>query len=342
VSTINVLFTWHTSEEAAAIVAAAHPSVRIMRAPYIEPEERRDLRRKGRLGELETYPVPVTPQLRAALQEADVIIGLDYPNDLPRLAPRLKWVQMIGAGIDHLNGTGLMESNITLTVLGGFSSLNIAEFVVTLMLMHAKHMKDFIVNAPTKAWKRYFGESLSGKTLGVVGYGRIGSETARLSKAFGMRVVASRRTAPAERPPHVGRMYGANELDRMLPECDYIVVAVASTPETRHLIGEREIGLMKKTAFFVNVARGDVVDEGALIRALKDGRIAGAGLDVFQVEPLPPESPLWEMPNVIVTPHTSGAIADYATNAARFFADNLRRFAKGEPLMNVVDKRKGY
>ncbi|MBI3743985.1 MAG: D-2-hydroxyacid dehydrogenase [Chloroflexi bacterium] len=339
---INVVFTWPSSEEATKMVAAADPRVRVKKALYIEPEERRDLRRKKRLNELERYPVPVSPELKAALADADAIIGLDYPNDLLKLAPRLKLVQMIGAGIDHLNGMGLMESNVTLTVLGGWSSLNIAEFAVTMMLMHAKHMKDYVVNAPTKAWKRYMGESLSGKTLGVVGYGRIGSETARMCKPFGMRVLASRRTPSAETTPHVDKMYRADQLHEMLPQCDYIVVAVASTAETRHLIGEREIAMMKKNAFFVNVARGDVVDEAALTRALKEGRIAGAGLDVFQQEPLPPESPLWEMPNVIVTPHTSGAIVDYATNAAKFFAENLKRFANGQPLMNVVDKQKGY
>ncbi len=339
---VNVLFTWRVPEEFMGIAAGVDPRVRVAAAPYIEPEERRDLRRKGRLSELDSYPVAVPQELRDRLREADVIYGLDFPNGLPSLAPRLRWVQLIGAGADHLAGTGLMESQVTITSTGGFSSRNIAEYCINLMLCHVKHTKEYILAQPAKGWNRIFVDSLAGKTVGIVGYGRIGSMVARFAKAFDMGVLAVRRTPAPEPPPHVDRMYAASGLVSMLPLCDFVVISVALTPETRQLIGQRELGMMKPSAYLINVARGEVVDEEALVEALRDGRIAGAGLDVFKVEPLPPGSPLWEMPSVIVTPHSSAAIANYASHAARYFAENLTRFMSGQPLMNVVDKRKGY
>ncbi len=339
---LNVLFTWRVPEEVLRIVSETDPRIRVAAAPYVEPEERRDLRRKGRLNELDRYPAPLTQELRDGLREAEVIYGLDFPSNLPMLAPRLKWVQMIGAGVDHLGGgSGLFESNVMITKMAGFSSLNIAEYCVTLMLVRLKHLKEFILAQPKKGWDRIWVDSPQGKTVGIVGYGRIGSEVARLCKPFGMRVLATRRT-PGETPPHVDNMYPASALHEMLPQCDFVVVSVALTPETRGLIGQRELQLMKPAAYLINVARGEVVDEDALIEALRSKTIAGAGLDVFRVEPLPPSSPLWEMPNVIVTPHTSAAIANYAAHSARAFAENLRRYLNGQPLLNMVDKKKGY
>ncbi len=339
---VNVLLTWLATDESVRIIAGADPRVRVIQAAYHESEERRDLRRKGRLDELDRYPAPVSQELLDALKQADVIYGLDFPNNVTALAPRLRWVQMIGAGIDHLAGTGLFESDVTITSLGGFNSRAIAEFVMGLMLVRVKRLKEYMLAQPQKKWAYNFGDSLAGKTVGIVGLGRIGSETARLCQAFDMRVVATRRTPTAEAPPNVDRLYPASDLLPMLPECDFVVLSVALTPETHKLIGERELRAMKTSAFLINVARGQVVDEAALIRALQEGWIAGAGLDVFEQEPLPPESPLWEMPNAIVTPHGSAVIEGYAEHAARYVAENLRRFIADQPLMNVVDKAKGY
>lgn len=339
---VNVVVTWPAGEEAMRIIAGADPRVRVTQVSYREPEERRDLRRKGRLDELDRYPMSVSQELRDALREADALYGLDFPNDVLDLAPRLRWVQMIGVGIDHLGGTGLMESDVTITSVGGFNSLNIAEFVLGLMLAHVKRFKPYFLAQPLKRWAYNYGDSLTGKTVGIVGLGRIGAETARLSKAFEMRVLATRRTPMKDTPPNVDRLFAAGDLSSMLPECDFVVLAVALTPETRRLIGERELRAMKSSAFLINVARGQVVDEAALVRALQEGWIAGAGLDVFEQEPLPPDSPLWELPNAIVTPHASAAVEGYAEHAARFVAENLRRFVAGEPLMNVVDRAKGY
>ena len=339
---VKVLVTWPIDEEALSVIQDADPRAEVRQVGWVEAEDRRDMRRKGQLEELRRDAPPLPPDFAEAIREAEVIYGLDYPTGLPSLAPKLRWVQMIGAGVDHLKGTGIMESDVTVTALGGFSSLNIAEYVVTQMLNHVKHTKQYILNAPKGEWTRIPMDTLEGKTVGVVGLGRIGAETARLCKPFRMRILASRRTPSEDLPPNVDAMYPADGLEEMLPQCDFVVVAVALTPETRGMIGERELRLMKDQAFLVNVARGEVVDEDALIRALKEGWIAGAGLDVFRQEPLPPGHPLWEMPNVISTPHTSGAVARYAFHAARYFAENLRRYLDGEPLMNVVDKSKGY
>ena len=177
-------------------------------------------------------------------------------------------------------------------------------------------MKRYIEEvARQRTWTRLPMDTLMGKTLGIIGLGRIGSDTALLAKPFGMRILASKRTPSSELPPNVDQLYPADALREMLPQCDFVLI---------------------------NVARGAVVDEEALIRALKEGWIAGAGLDVFEHEPLPPESPLWDMPNVLVTPHASAAVARYAYHAAQFFARNLRRYVAGEPLENIVDKSKGY
>ena len=342
-SPLNVLVTWSIDDESMASIAEAAPGATVTRVPYIEEEHRRDLRRKGKLQELAENPTLISPKLQVALADADVVYGLDYPVGLVDMAPKLKWVQMIGAGVDHLQGTGLMESDLTVTAMGGFSSRSIAEYVISQMLNHVKHMKRYIEEvARQRTWTRLPMDTLMGKTLGIIGLGRIGSDTALLAKPFGMRILASKRTPSSELPANVDQLYPADALREMLPQCDFVVLSVALTPETTRMIGEAELRLMKKDAFLINVARGAVVDEEALIRALKEGWIAGAVLDVFEHEPLPPESPLWDMPNVLVTPHASAAVARYAYHAAQFFARNLRRYVAGEPLENIVDKSKGY
>jgi phosphoglycerate dehydrogenase-like enzyme len=194
-----------------------------------------------------------------------------------------------------------------------------------------------------KKWERITPSGLRGKTAGIVGLGHIGREIARLSKAFGMRVVATRRGAK-----HVGTMryvdavYPAARLPELLAESDFVVLSLPYTPETEKIIGEKELGMMKPSAFLINIARGGVVDEEALIRALEEKRIAGAGLDVFSIEPLPADSRLWGMKNVIVSPHMSGNMDDYIERATDLFVRNLGRYLEGKRMLTVVDKKKGY
>ena len=182
---------------------------------------------------------------------------------------------------------------------------------------------------------------LAGKTLLLVGLGAIGQHTAQVAAALGMRVLGVRRTA-SEPFPGIEHVAGIESLHDLLPEADFVVLMTPLTPATRGLIGERELRLMKRDAYLVNVARGGVVDEAALVNALRAGWIAGAGLDVFEHEPLPPDSPLWEMTNVIITGHYAGVTPAYDVRAFEVFLDNLRRYRAGQPLRNVVDKRLGY
>jgi phosphoglycerate dehydrogenase-like enzyme len=198
-------------------------------------------------------------------------------------------------------------------------------------------------------------DELRGRTLGIVGYGSIGRETARLAAAFGMRVLALKRD-PADRrdpgwcPAGLGdpdgsipeKFYGPNQCEEILRASDYVSVTLPLTEHTRRFIGAREIAAMKQGAYIVNIGRGEVIDEPAMIDALRAGKIGGAGLDVFEKEPLPAESPLWDIENVILTPHMSGANRGYMDKACELFADNLRRFVAGQPLLNLVDRQLGY
>jgi phosphoglycerate dehydrogenase-like enzyme len=198
-------------------------------------------------------------------------------------------------------------------------------------------------------------EPMRGKTLAVIGYGSIGRETARIAQGLGMEVLALKRN-PVERrdsgwnPPGVGdpdgtiprRWYGPNQCEQILRDSDYITVTLPLTAHTRGFIGQREIAAMRPTAYIVNVGRGEVIDQGALIDALRENRIAGAGLDVFEHEPLESESALWDLENVILTPHVSGGFKNYNGVCCELFAANLRRFRTGQPLFNLVDRSMGY
>ena len=179
--------------------------------------------------------------------------------------------------------------------------------------------------------------------IGVVGLGSIGREVARLTKAFGMRVIATRRSArDTSRARYVDKLFPATQLHGLLVESDYVAVTLPLTSETREIIGEAELNAMKSTGYIINIGRGGLIDEEALIRALKEKRIAGAGLDVTAVEPLPPDSPLWDLDNVIISPHISGGMEDYIARATDVFCKNLDRYLIGKRLINIIDKKKGY
>jgi phosphoglycerate dehydrogenase-like enzyme len=217
------------------------------------------------------------------------------------------------------------------------------EHVLALMLMFVRDAHAYFVNKQNQVWQRHLPDQLCGKTLGVVGLGTIGEGIARAAKAFDMRVVATRRRVTEHKAsPVADALYPADKLVEMLGKSDFVVVAVALTDETRKLIGERELRAMKPTAYIINIARGAVIDEAALTRALKERWIAGAGLDVFEREPLPQDNELWTLPNVIITPHVAGIMPDYNARAVEVFCENLRRYLAGQPLMNVIDRSRGY
>ncbi len=281
------------------------------------------------------------------------------PRDLSK-APRLEWVQLHSAGINHLQGHPILQSAVRITTSSGIHAVPIGEFSIAMMLALARRLPRMVRAQERNEWVRdrwrtLFGTEMHGKTLGVLGYGSIGREAARIAKhGFGMHVLASSRSGERQDhgyvEPGVGDPEGKcpaawfrpEQLQEMLAQSDFVLVSLPLTPDTRGLIGERELRAMKPTAFLVNIARGGIVDETSLVRALSEGWIAGAGLDVFAQEPLPPESALWKLENVILSPHVSAATPHYDDRAVDLFTENLRRYLRGDPLLNLVNRKLAY
>lgn len=293
-------------------------------------------------------------ELESLLQEAEIMVLPRPPMELalpsPKLSellsrmPNLRWVQFIGTGMERVAEMGLLGQNIIITNASGNGAIPIAEYVLCTMLMFARKAMLCFLNKQKKRWDGYTSFELHGKTLGIVGLGSIGQEVAHRSKAFGMRVLATKRSAVRQELSvmEVDKVYPRHDLLEMLAECDFVVLSVPLIKETARMIGERELKAMKPSAFLINIARGGLIHEAMLLRALKEGWIAGAGLDVFEKEPLPSESELWEMPNVIISSHNSSRSGMANARLTQLFCNNLRRYLAGQPLLNLVDKEKGY
>ncbi|TLS50277.1 D-2-hydroxyacid dehydrogenase [Paenibacillus antri] len=268
-----------------------------------------------------------------AVRNAEIVVG--WRDGLESVvlseSSRVRWLQSWSAGMDHLEIDRYLERGIELTSANGVHAYPISETVFAMLLAFTRKIDAYIRNQQHRKWDHAGLKSeMHGKTIGIVGVGAIGEETARIAKAaFGMRVLGVRRSgAPS---PAVDEMFAVERLLDMLPACDYVVAVVPSTSESKHLFDARAFAAMKETAYFVNVGRGSVVDTEALIDALNAGRIAGAGLDVFEEEPLPADHPLWAMNNVIVTPHTAGSTERYAERAVDIFLSNLEMVLNGRP-----------
>jgi phosphoglycerate dehydrogenase-like enzyme len=282
------------------------------------------------------------------LGEAEVLY--DFPRghvrDLVRVAPDLRWVQgsMAGAG-EVAEKAGLGETDVAVTTASGIYSGPLAEFALMAMLQHAKQLEQLRKDKAGKVWRQGAVGGLERKTLCVVGMGSIGQAIATRARPFGMRVVGVKRTVRDgdEAWGFADDLYPTAEMHAALREADFVAVTLPGTPETRHLLDAEAFAAMKKDAYFVNVGRGAVVDEAALVGALEDGHLSGAALDVFEVEPLPEESPLWELENVIVSAHTTDVVPDLINTAQTdLFCENLRRYLASEELINVLDKRLMY
>ena len=285
----------------------------------------------------------------AMLSEVDVVLGFAVrPANFAR-ASRLRWIHSTAASVTGVLFPELVASDVVVTNARGLHADAMAEHAIAMMLAfarrlhHARDAQHAHAWAQTPMWEGSPSiESLAGGTLGLVGLGAIGSAIAVRARGMGMRVIALRRK-PADRVPAPAHaQWPVSRLHELLPRVDWLVLAAPHTPETDCMIGWEELTLMKPSARLMNLGRGALVDEAALIEALREGRIAGAALDVFDEEPLPPGSPLWDMPEVVVTPHTSGLAPRYWERAMEQFTANLRRFMAGEPLENVVDKQAGY
>jgi D-2-hydroxyacid dehydrogenase (NADP+) len=275
----------------------------------------------------------------------EVEIGVSFPHDLLARAPRLRWVQEWGAGVDWLlHQPEAAELDFTLTNASGVHAIPISEQILAYLLAFARGLPAAIRAQDRHVWqpaKRDQLFELAGKTMLLVGVGAIGERTAVIAAALGMRVLGIRRN-PAGDLPGVEAIYGSDRLYDLLPEADFVVLTVPLSHATQGMIGERELRAMKPTSYLINIGRGGTIQQPALIQALREGWIAGAGLDVFDQEPLPATSPLWELGNVILTAHYAGLTPAYDRRALAIFLDNLKRYRAGEPLKNVVDKAAGY
>jgi D-2-hydroxyacid dehydrogenase (NADP+) len=278
------------------------------------------------------------------LGQAEVIFGrIIFPDNLLLRAPGLKWVHVQGAGIDALP-EAIFDSSITITNAKGARATPIAEQALTFIFTLGKNVLRLLSSKQSRKWERFRPQELQQKTVGIVGLGAVGSEVARLSKGVGMRVIATKRSATKREKgvSGVDELYPPRDLIQMFSDSDFVVVSAPLTEETRGMIGEKELRAFKPTAYLINVSRGQIVDETALIKVLKEGRIAGAGLDVFDREPLPPDSELWGLPNVILSYHMSGSTEKGTERELDLFCENLRRYLAGEQLLNLIDKQKNY
>lgn len=337
--TVPVLSTMRFSEELIAQLRGVSPRLRLIQQTCHDADE-----------------------VATALAEhpgLEVLYSFHLPSNALDLAPRLRWLQLHSAGANHLLDHPVMQSDVAITTVSGIHATPIAEYVFASILAFRWRVPLWThcqreARWPSGRWNLYARPELRDSTLGIVGYGSIGREVSRIGQTFGMRVLALRRTAGRAKlgytTEHTGdaagaiptQFYAPDALQEMLAECDYVVVALPLTAETTHLIGLAELKALKPSAYLVNIARGPIVDEEALIHALRQGWIAGAGLDVFEQEPLPAGSPLWTMENVLISPHVAGFTPRYDERATTLFAENLGRYLSGEPLLNLVDKARGY
>lgn len=299
----------------------------------------------------------VPPDLRPQI---DILYGWGKTVAEGHRYPNLKWLQTHSAGIDNLLDTPLWHSPVVISSMNGVHATPIAEHAMALILAFRWHIPTMLrlqqqAQWAEERWATFVHPELRGSTLGIIGYGAIGRELARLAAGFGVRVLAvnhsgQRRPFNGYNEPGVGdpaaaipeQVYPTAQLLEVLPRCDYVVTLAPLTPQTRHLINRQALAAMKPTAYLFNMGRGALVDEAALADALQQHVIAGAGLDVFETEPLPADSPLWALDNAIISPHVAGFSPHYDERASQLFADNLRRYLNNEPLLNQVDKTRGY
>ena len=347
----------------------ARAATKVLIASYLEPELVDEIRRVDERVEVLYAPELLAPprypadhngrdmtrtpeeeaRWRGLLSRAHVLFDFDRSNarDLPRLAPQVEWIQATSAGIgEFVSRMGYTQSmpRTAITTASGVHAQPLAEFCFMAMFAFHKQLLRMLGDQRRKHWERFAGSDLSGQTLVIVGVGRVGREVARIGQAFGMRVIGVKRS-PANTSPrdlHLDVLYGPGDLDRALTEAENLVLIAPHTAETEGMIGARELALLPEGAVFINIGRGALVDEAALVSALRSGRLLGAGLDVFRQEPLPPESPLWTMDNVIICPHSASTSTRENARITDLFCANLRLFLEGRPLMNRYNPLLGF
>ncbi len=335
--TLNVLITSRFPDELLAQIQAISPEINLAYAP-LKPRE----------------TLPLT-----TVAETEVLYtwsNLPQPEE----APKLRWVQLHSAGIDHVQGHPILDCDIALTTTSGIHAVPIAEYVISTILAWSHRLPRMLTYQkreiwPGGRWDKFVSTELLGATIGILGYGSVGRQVARLAHAFGMRILVTKRDPRRIADPGYmvdgagdpnsefpARIYPAAATLSMLPECDFVVLCAPLIAETYHMINTEALKAMKSTTYLVNVGRGKLIDEAALVEALEKGWIGGAGLDVFEVEPLSTNSPLWKLDNVILSPHVAGFSPNSDSRAIDVFGRNLRRYLENRPLLNLVNKEHGY
>lgn len=278
------------------------------------------------------------------IADAEIVFGR-ITRTMFLAAKKLRWVQSHGAGVEFIGGIPeLIESEVAVTNTRGGHAATIAEHTFGMLVSLARGFRRLDASQKEARWLRPLGFEpfgLSGRTMGIIGLGNIGKAIAKRANAFDMNVIAV-DVVNAEKPEYVANLWGLDKLPRLLSESDVVVVAVPLTAQTRGMIGAREIGQMKPKSYLLAISRGNIVDEKALIAALEDGKLAGAGLDVQSREPLPSDDPLWKAPNLILTPHCSGVSEQTTAGCSAIFKENLGLYIKGRALTHLVDKRRGF
>jgi len=337
-----LIASWLEPKHAARIAAAEPERIELIYEPELLPTTRYEADHHGPPRQLSAE------QLRRwheHLSRAEVAFEFDWerPEELLRRAPRLRWVQATSSGIGPLiEHLGLAGSPLLITNAAGIHAQPLAEFVLLAALYFAKEMPRVNTWKAERHWERFCGEEVLGSRMTLIGLGRVGSRIAELSSALGMDVTGHRRTSGGQAPPGVHRVVDAAGLDDALPQTDILVIAAPDTPETTNLVDRRRLSLLPAHAVVVNVGRGSIIDEQALIEMLQGGRLRGAALDVFAKEPLPAGSPLWAMPNVIVYPHSASTVTLENDRLVDIFIENLHRYLDGRPLVNLFDHGRKY
>lgn len=299
-------------------------------------------------------PLSAEGQHAGSLEDAEILYkyyikalfpqfyGADVLRRILREAPRLRWVASGWAGVDAVLIPELVESDITLTSAAGAVKRAIAETVLSFILLDAKELVAHLDLQRRGRWQMLKHRELRGLTVAILGLGSIGLEVAGMCQGLGMRVIGTKRRITGEPLPGVHEVFPPGRQNECVSQADYVVIAAALTPETRGMVNASMLGVMRPDAALVNMGRGAHVDDPALIAALREKRIRAAYLDAFTAEPLPPESPYWSLPNVLIMPHNSATSQHLVENTSAIFVENFRRYCQGEPLMNVVDKHAGY
>ncbi|HEX2902618.1 MAG TPA: D-2-hydroxyacid dehydrogenase [Jatrophihabitans sp.] len=339
---LNVLIATYLEPELVERIASSDPRLRVLYEPDLLPVPRY---RCDHGGQPRTLSQAEQQRWQAMLAAADVSFDFDWqePARLPERAPRLRWVQATSAGIGaFMRRTGLHEHELTVTTAAGIHAVPLAEFAVAGALYFIKGFEQLRRRQAAKQWQRYTTEQLAGRSVTVIGLGGMGSRTAAHFAALGARVTGLGRPGGQYNLPDGVTVRSTEELSEVLPATDVLVLCCALTPQTEGMIGAAQLAALPAGAILINLSRGQVVDEPALIEALAAGRLAGACLDVFTVEPLPADSPLWELDNVIISPHSASTVDTENAALTELFLQNLQAWRAGQPLRNTYRRELGY